>query len=239
MKVGDVIPQSITKEPMQNDIVIKYRLEHEGVTPIIYTARRVGNLPGQCGPWMLNRCGTSCAGHSWAAIINSANMDIVVIETPDEKASETVEIPAIYDYGTDFTWNKIEYSDVRLGDILRILTNPFDDSRQKVPTFIFGECTDAGEPFWIGQSVDIYPVAVKSIYRATKIPMPEPDAPAVVKHAGQIWIRQEMTGNIAKGNDWWPLSLSGGKQVNEWLSWEKLRALDPTTDPVVVDLGEV
>lgn len=76
-----------------------------------------------------------------------------------------------------------------------------------------------------------------TIRRKVRPPMPEPEAPAVVRHAGQIWVRQEMHDDAANGAYWWPLSLDGGNHASEWRTWSQVLALDPTMDPVVVDLG--
>lgn len=72
-----------------------------------------------------------------------------------------------------------------------------------------------------------------TIRRRVRQPMAEPDAPAVVRHAGKLFARGDW--NLS-GDRWLSLG-DDGPRGDGWLTWPEVVALDPATDPVVVDLG--
>ncbi len=149
-------------------------------------------------------------------------------------------------------WETVTADQVRVGDHIEVtqewdhhsasavhrclvyaITPPDEGRRCKVQL----SPDEPDDYLWIGLWVQ---GKTETIRRRVRTPMPEPDAPAVVKHAGRIWVRMEMRepdNQIGGKRDWWPLSLGDGDNRSEWLPWPEVLALDPATDPVLVDLG--
>lgn len=72
---------------------------------------------------------------------------------------------------------------------------------------------------------------------AVRTPMPELDAPAVVRHAGRLLARPEIVVESEAPLDRCWMILHGDWVKGAcWLTWAEVLALDPTTDPVPVDL---
>ena len=102
-----------------------------------------------------------------------------------------------------------------------------------------------GEPEPRGRTV--YLDGRPTLTRRVRQPMPEPEAPSVVRHAGRMIARPDwsQTGHAgaSDGGPHWVLMSGkpyGGRTAREvWLTWPQVLALDPDTDPEVLDLGEV
>lgn len=79
-----------------------------------------------------------------------------------------------------------------------------------------------------------------TIRRRVRQPMPEPDGPAAVKHARRVLVRGEhdhsgLNWSVFRGL---PVDCRDRNLLNAIrISWPEVLALDPATDPVVVDLG--
>lgn len=83
---------------------------------------------------------------------------------------------------------------------------------------------DHGFKIWLGVRVEREEHVIR---RRVRAPMPEPDAPAVVRHAGKVFAKGIRSG-------WWHClseEATGGRV------WSEVLALDPASDPVPVDLG--
>jgi len=66
--------------------------------------------------------------------------------------------------------------------------------------------------------------------------MAEPLAPAVVRHAGRVAVRPLGDESDTR---WLLINSGGDDDCCWWKTWADLLALDPTTNPVMVDLGLV
>jgi len=89
---------------------------------------------------------------------------------------------------------------------------------------------------WYTDALSVGGLSHQSTIRRSRQSTPEPEAPAVVRHAGRVLTRAEHDDD---GNRWGvhsgPLALTGENCA--WLTWAQVLALDPTTDPVLIDLG--
>jgi len=142
-------------------------------------------------------------------------------------------------------WEPVEAGDVRVGDDIEVtqewdhhsaravhlckvfaITAPDEGRRRKVQL----TPNEPDDVLWIGLLVE---GKQETIRRRVRQPMPEPTAPAVVRHAGLLAARPEGDESVGR---WLLLSrrLSGDYW---WKTWAEMLALDPSTDPVLVDLG--
>jgi hypothetical protein len=94
-----------------------------------------------------------------------------------------------------------------------------------------------------GTSAEWEPVNTAIIRRRVRPPMPEPEAPAVVRHAGRLLARGAHDASrsvrwVVLAGD--PVSGAGDpvSGVEYRLSWGRVLALDPTAAPALVDLGD-
>jgi len=80
-----------------------------------------------------------------------------------------------------------------------------------------------------------------AIRRRVRPVMAEPAAPAVVRHAGRLLAHVDWSAtphaNPSSGLTWVLLSGPTVGHRNVWCTWADVLALDPATDPVLVDLG--
>jgi hypothetical protein len=138
-------------------------------------------------------------------------------------------------------WETITAEQVRVGDDIEV-TREWDGGRI-VSSGVITEMQD--QAGWrlltLGKeniSVGAWTPGPETIRRRVRPPMPEPESPAVVRHAGRVYVRSEYS---TRSTPWYlfagPLVPLDDYRSGRWLGWPEVLALDPTTDPVVVDLG--
>jgi hypothetical protein len=175
------------------------------------------------GGWCCCGRGEGCPTPSaWSTVRISDPLTLISIPEPAPAADE---------------WEAVTADQVRVGDEAHLscwMSGVEIDYRGRVTNVGRREQPSVAGRWFVelaGLIVIDEPI-VRSIRRRVRPPMPEPAAPAVVRHAGRVLAR----GEHPMQDSW--LILAGPKVFNRtWATWPELLALDPATDPVLVDLG--
>lgn len=171
------------------------------------------------GPWT----------RTWANLRErSYGQTITLVSTPDPDP----------DPATAGQWEAITADQVRPGDEVEV-TREWDSGR----VVATGRVTGIQEyQAWRMLSLDRCHVAVgdpeewitETIRRRVRTPMPEPAAPAVVRHAGHVLVRPD--GSLGRDGRPWMIIAGELGSASNWRTWAEVLALDPDTPPVVLDL---
>jgi hypothetical protein len=168
--------------------------------------------------------GTWRRGLSWASVSRYAPLTVVSVPAcAPEPAPAAVE------------WETVVADQVRVGDDIEVTHE--GATFRAVFTGMVGDIALAALVLAPGYRVSTRPdgdlLPSVTIRRRVRTPMPEPEAPAVVRHAGRVAVRPLGDESDTR----WLLINSGGDDDFWWKTWADLLALDPATDPVLVDLG--
>lgn len=164
-------------------------------------------------------CPSADMWREWAAIVNRWG-PLTVTELPVDLTPEPRYLPL---------------EDVRVGMRIRVTQTWPDGNRVvqgKVTKAAGPEVCIGGVPHYLGARRS----TVTEIVLLEPVPMPEPPAPALVRHAGRLWARgeHEDTGvpwHILSG----PPMLAHGTRLR-WVCWADLLALDPARTPEIVEV---
>lgn len=207
LRPGDIV----TEEPTEPGTVIGY------VNPEASRFTRTLN-----GTWCDCGGALDCVGITWAQVQRylPKGFELRLVSAPEAERPSAEPAEA---------WEPVTADQVRVGDHIEAsFSGRVTGWDRHVGYFSLAGHDDA-------EGLIPFHYAGHTIRRRVRAPMPEPDAPAIVRHAGRLLARSEhdqypgLPWLLISGDDFPDGTLAG--------AWPEVLALDPSTDPVVVDLG--